>query len=189
VHIASSADTRDTDVNVLVRGAVVVRRNRVFGCAAVLGSVGVLLALAVPSIGASATAGKTCRTHQSCAHHGTTYRVNSVRVARRIGSDFLKQTTNGLFVVVSITMTDTKNRPSTILGSNLVVRARTGDTYELSDKGIYADNAFALLENLQPKLPKTELFIYELPRSAARGAVLVISDSLTGDQAKIPLGI
>jgi len=149
----------------------------------------VLTALLAPTAALPSQSGKTCRVNQPCPHHGTTYRVLKVKVTRTIGSGFLKETTSGVFVVLTTKMTNTKSRPSTILSTNLVLKSRRGDKYEVTDKAFGIDRALVLLENLQPRLPETVLLIYEMPASARRGAVLEINDLGTGDKARIRLGI
>jgi hypothetical protein len=111
-----------------------------------------------------------------------------VTVRRTIGSGYLKETTSGVFVIVNVTMTNTKSSPTTILAPNLDLKARSGDSYETTSKAALIKNALTVLTSLQPKLPKTVLLVYEVPRSAVRGAVLEIEDIGSGDKAKIRLG-
>lgn len=136
---------------------------------------------------ASSAADRRCQFNQPCAHHGTTYRVTKVRVASTLGSGYFKETTSGVFVIVTVKMTNTKDRPSTIMSTNLALKARTGDKYEVTSKALGQDDAFVLLEELQPKLPQQFRLIYEVPKSAPRGASLEISDLGSGDKARISL--
>ncbi len=150
----------------------------------------IVVALAMPGTGQAISAGNTCRMYQSCAHHGTTYRVTRVKITRSIGSGYSRETTSGRFIVISITLTDTKSSPSTILASNLTLMSRRGDSYEVTDRAFAVfKNGLDLLENIQPHLPKADILVYELPASAVRGSVLQINDLWSGDKAKITLGI
>jgi hypothetical protein len=147
------------------------------------------IGLVVATGSSAATTGKTCVVRQACQHHGTTYQVNSVKVTRTIGSGYFQERADGTFIVLNVTMTNTKSKSSTILDSNLTVRVRSGDEYDISDKALGIKNAFLLLENLQPKLPKTFLLIFDVPRTGVRGATLRINDSYTDDKATIRLGL
>lgn len=147
----------------------------------------VAAALAPSFAAAGSMSDRRCQFNQACAHHGTTYRVSKVRVGSTIGSGFLKERTSGVFVIVTVKMTNTKDRPSTILSSNLVLKARNGDKYETTSKAFAMDGAFSILEELQPKLPQQFLLVYEIPKSAQSGASLEINDLGSGDKARISL--
>jgi hypothetical protein len=47
----------------------------------------------------------------------------------------------------------------------------------------------SLLENLQPQLPDLVVAVYELPKSALRGARLQVEDLGSGDMGTIALGL
>jgi hypothetical protein len=145
--------------------------------------------LTVPGVAAGAGQGATCRVGQSCKHHGTIYRATGVKVTRSIGSGYMRETTSGRFVVITATLTNVKNRPSTIMAANLNLRVRSGASYSVSTKGIGVDNALWLTESLQPQLPVRVVLIFELPARAVAGAVLEINDMGTGDKARIRLGL
>ena len=117
-----------------------------------IGAVGLSLVVAAgfaPSFASAASnADRRCQFNQPCAHHGTTYRSSKVRVASTIGSGFLKERTSGVFVIVTVKMTNTKDRPSTILSSNLAFKARSGDKYETTSKAFAMDGAFSILEEV-----------------------------------------
>jgi hypothetical protein len=157
---------------------------------AALAAAGVCV-LAITSAALASPAGdKTCRVKRACAHHGTTYTVTKVRVARSIGTGFMKKSSAGVFLLVNVTMVNTKSDSSTILGSNLTIATRGGDRYDLSSDALgTVDGALLLLESLQPKLAKRVVLVYELPKSALRGARLEINDTWSGDKARIALGV
>jgi Domain of unknown function (DUF4352) len=162
------------------------RRTSALPIAAVLAVVG---ALVLPVAATGAVEGKTCVVRQACAHKGTTYKVSAVKVARSIGSGYFKETTSGRFVLVTTTMTNTKSKSSTIMAANLTLRTRSGDEYDVTSKALMLKNALVLLEELQPKLPKTVVLVYEVPARAVRGATLEMNDLWSGDKAKIKLGL
>jgi hypothetical protein len=132
---------------------------------------------------------KTCAYRAACSHHGTTYRVKSVRLTRSIGSGFSRETTSGRFVLITVTMTNTNKNTSTILASNLKLRTRGGDTYEISDNALYLDHALAITQELQPKLPVRVILLYELPTAALKGSQLEVNDFWSGDKMYMKLGL
>lgn len=138
----------------------------------------------------AAVACNPCAVDQTLSWHGTAYRVRRVRLANRIGDGFVGGHADGVFVVVTLTMTDLKSRPSTILASNVLLRTRAGDTYDQSDKAFAVyNNGFNILVNLEPHLPKTVIAVYDIPRGATRGAALQINDLFSGAKARIKLGL
>lgn len=165
-----------------------------------IGVLSAIFAAAVLTTGASASisnrAGAThnvcnpCGVGQVLSWYGTTYRVSRVRVANRIGDGFVGGRADGVFVIVTLTLTDTKSRPSTILADAVRVKTARGDSYTVSDKAfaVYS-NGFDLLENLEPRLPKTVIAVYDLPRGATRGARLEIDDLSSGKKGYIRLGL
>ncbi len=125
----------------------------------------------------SAVSCNPCSVAQTLSFHGTSYRVRKVRLASRIGNSFLGARASGIFVIVTLTMTGLESRPSTILSSAVLIRAR-GATFDQSDKAfpVYP-NGFTILEDLHPHLPTTVVAVYDIPRSYVHGARLRIEDS------------
>jgi hypothetical protein len=141
---------------------------------------------AAPAALASATAGVP----NPLYFHGTVYRVLKVRTSQTIGSSFLKQRTSGVFVIVTIRLTNMKSRPSTILGDNLRILTRGKRTYTMTNKAFAVfSNGFSILEELQPRLPTEFRLVYELPKSALRGAKLQINDLGTGSKVAYGLAL
>jgi hypothetical protein len=139
---------------------------------------------------ATTCGGHQCRVGDTLSYKGTAYKVTKVRIARRIGDEYFGATTAGRFVIVNITLTDLKNRPSTILADALRLVTRSHVSYSVTDKAFAVyDNGLVLLENLQPRLPDPVVAVYEVPTTALRGARLEITDLGSGSKAYINLGL
>jgi uncharacterized protein DUF4352 len=170
----------------------IVRRAAVLSVVALATLVGITATSAAgASRHTSATcSGHICRVGDTLSFKGTAYKVTRVRTSTRIGDRYLGGRTSGLFVIVSITFTDLKNRPSTILADNIRIRSRNGATYSVTDKAFAVyDNGLTILENLQPHLPDRVVAVYELPRNAVGGAQLQVRDMYSGTTAAIGLGV
>jgi Domain of unknown function (DUF4352) len=132
----------------------------------------------------------SCAVGQTLSWHGTSYRVSKVRTAARIGDGQLGAPAQGIFIILTITMTNFGTAPSTVIADALQIRTRTDDVYATSDKafGVYS-NAFQPLERLRPRVPTTVTAVYDLPKNAVHGARLEIRDIGTGTRAAIALGL
>ena len=163
----------------------------VAGClsAAVIGC-GVVNAAAQATNRPAATRCNPCAVGQTLSWHGTSYRVSRVRIVARIGDGPLGGPAKGIFVILTITMTDLTTHASTVIGDALQIRTRSNDVYATSDKasGVYA-NGFQVLEKLRPGIATTVTAVYDLPKNAVRGAQLEIRDVGTGTTAAIALGV
>jgi hypothetical protein len=60
-----------------------------------------------------------------------TWRVNSAKTARQLGSDFIRETPDGIYVVAVLTVTNGKNESATLNSSQI--------SYEVGDKAYESD--------------------------------------------------
>src|SRR5712691_11059365 len=89
-------------------------------------------AIVLPSLSTAAAAAEahgTAAKFGSVSHHGTRYTVTHVRLTSHIGDGFLSGKADGVFVVVNLTLTNLRNKPATILATNLAFASR-GRTYD-----------------------------------------------------------
>jgi hypothetical protein len=150
-----------------------------------------VVALAAPVAGAQRdiSSCNPCSIGQTLSFHGTAYQVRSVRSASRIGDSYIGGHASGIFVIITLKLTELKSRPSTILASAVQIKAH-GATFDQSDKAFAVyKNGFSILQSLNPHLPETVVAVYDLPRSYAHGAQLRIEDLGSGSYAYIRLGI
>jgi len=136
----------------------------------------------------SASAMPSGKPGKKLEYFGTVYKITKVKVRRTIGSGYTRRRADGIYVIVKLTLTNVKSRPSTILADNIRIASR-GATYTVSDDSLYVDNALYIVQQLQPHLPKKVVMLYDIPRRAVRGARLWIKDIGSGHHTTIKLGI
>lgn len=121
---------------------------------------------------------------------GTAYTVNDVETTSSLGSSFTKVKANGVFVVVDLTLENEESEPATILEDNLRLIGGNGSEYTTSTDGAFAINdAFVLLEEIQPGVKQSGKLVYDVPENAARGSVLQVEDLFSSSVGQIDLGL
>ncbi len=121
---------------------------------------------------------------------GTSYVVNQAEVASSLGSGYMKTKPNGVFVVVDLTLTNEKNEPATILADNLRLIGNNDSQYSTSTEGELAiDDAFVLLEEIQPGVEQSGKLVYDVPNDVVNGAELQVEDLFSSSTGRIDLGL
>lgn len=121
---------------------------------------------------------------------GTAYTVNSVETTSTVGSGFTKTEANGEFIVIDLTLKNEEDEPATILEDNLKLIGGNGSQYSTStDASLAVNDAFVLLEEIQPGLKQQGKLIYDVPRSAVSGSVLQVEDLFSDSTGQIDLGL
>lgn len=127
---------------------------------------------------------------ESLSLKGTSYRVESVTTRQTVGSDFTSVTADGVFVVVTLTLTNEKNDPRTILADNVRLVGGNGNEYSTDSEACLAfENSLCILQEIQPDLPKSVVAVYDIPASAVAGAKLRAKDLFSNDYGEIELGL
>lgn len=130
-----------------------------------------------------------CAVGQTLSLYGTSYRVNRVRTASQIGDGSLGGNANGVFVILTLTITDLKTHPALIIADALPILTRSGNLYSASTEvSTFYRNGLGTLERLQARQPKTFIAVYDVPKNALHGAQLEIRDLGTDAMAAINLG-
>ena len=115
---------------------------------------------------------------------GTTYKVTDVRRAQSAGSP-MNELADGTFVIVDVELTNETQRPATIRRDALTLAGGDGATYRTSDDAMLALGEQFLLEAIQPGVTAKGALVYDVPRSAIKGADLRIGD----DKGRLELGL
>jgi hypothetical protein len=121
---------------------------------------------------------------------GTAYQVTDVKTASSVGGEFNKTQADGVFVIVSLTLTNRKDAPATILEDAVRLVGGNGNEYT-TDTDVFAafDNQLTLLQEIQPDLSKKVVAVYDLPPGATSGAKLKVKDLFSDSKAEIDLGL
>lgn len=120
---------------------------------------------------------------------GTSYKVTKVEKAAKLGSDFVATKASGVFIVVSLTLTNRKDRPATIFADNVRISGGNGKSYSVDTDSIgHFDNALAILEEIQPDVHERFVAVYDLPKRAVRGSRLEVRDLFSDSTGTIDLG-
>lgn len=123
---------------------------------------------------------------------GTQYTVKSAKTSETVGNEFSKQTAGGVFVVVELTIENTKDETKTFLSNAVKFQTNEGKSYSTDDDGTFAvivDEEPLILEDMQPDVPKTGLLVFDVPKDKAAGGVLEVGDLFGRGNAYIDLGL
>ncbi|MDA0158716.1 DUF4352 domain-containing protein [Solirubrobacter ginsenosidimutans] len=128
---------------------------------------------------------------QTVTNAGTTYRVTTAKTTKRIGDpDLLGARADGVFVVVSLELTNTKDETKTFMDSNAKLKTSDGKEYETSDKAVMAFGDDSLmLKDIQPDLTTRGKLAFEIPPSKVSNSTLVIEDLWGSGDVKVALGL
>jgi len=121
---------------------------------------------------------------------GTAYTVNNVETTSSVGSSYAKTNANGEFIVIDLTLKNEENEPATILEDNLKLIGGNGSQYSTStDASLAVNDAFVILEEIQPGVKQSGKLIYDVPKSAVGGSVLQVEDLFSDSTGQIDLGL
>jgi hypothetical protein len=142
-------------------------------------------------VASGSSGGRTATVGQSVTNAGTTYKVTSVKTTDTLGDpDLGGARADGVFVVVSLELTNNKDETKTFLDSNAKLKTSDGKEYETSDKAVLAFGDDSLmLKDIQPDLTTRGKLAFEIPPSKATGSTLVIEDLWGSDEIKVDLGL
>jgi hypothetical protein len=136
-----------------------------------------------------AAKGKVANVGDKVTLKGTTYKVTKVRTAKSVGGEFLKETANGKFVIVTVMLTNRKDEPATIMSDNLKLVGGNGKKYTTSDDALFAVDDALVFEEIQPDNTEKGQLVYDLPVKAVGGATMRVEDLWSDSKAEINLGL
>lgn len=89
------------------------------------------------------------------------YRVNSIKWAKSVGSDMLRQTADAKFLIVSVSVRNNDKTPSTMPPVKLV--DAQGREFNESANGAMLENSFDLIKQLNPTVQSTGVILFDVP--------------------------
>jgi len=124
---------------------------------------------------------------------GTQYTVKSAKTASEVGGEFLKEKADGVYVIVELTIENKKNETKTFFEDAAKFIGSNDKKYSTDNDGTFAaigdDGEPLFLEDMQPDVPKSGILVFDVPKDAAKGGVLEVSDLYGRGEAYIDLGL
>lgn len=139
------------------------------------------------------TKGNPVRIGQTVELEGTRYTVESAKTAPRVGNKFFGEEANGIYVIVALTIENTKDESKIFSDSSAQFVAEDDTAYGTDSDATIAnvgDGEEALfLTEMHPDLPTSGTLIFDVPPAKAQGGLLEVSDLFGGGEAYIALGL
>jgi hypothetical protein len=136
---------------------------------------------------------KPVKVGEAVSLEGTTYTVESAKAQASVGGEFFSEEANGVYVVVKLTIENTKDETKTFSESAAKYVAPNGKKYSTDNDGTFAaigENGETLIfEDMQPDVPKTGLLVFDVPKNAVKGGQLELSDLFGRGEAYVDLGL
>lgn len=143
--------------------------------------------------GAKVTQADPVAIGESVELEGTTYTVNSAKTQGSVGSEFFSEEAGGTYVIVEVTIENTKDETKTFLDSAAVFVGSNGKKYSTDSDGTIAasgdDGETLIFEDMQPDVPKTGILVFDVPEAAVKGGQLEVSDLFGRGEAYVDLGL
>ena len=124
---------------------------------------------------------------------GTRYTVNSAKTAATVGGEFLEEKAGGVYVIVELTIENTKDETKTFLDEAAKFIGSNGKKYSTDSDGTISamgdDGEPLIFEDMQPDVPKTGVLVYDVPKAAVSGGLMQVSDLFGRGDAYIQLSL
>lgn len=136
--------------------------------------------------------GNPARIGQTIELSGTRYTVTGAHSAAQVGSEYLPEKADGIFVVVDLTIENKKDETKTFVSEAAKFVASDGTTYDVdSDAAIMAsgDSDPLILKEMHPDLPTKGQLIFDVPPAKLAGGVLQVGDLFGSDKAYFRLNL
>lgn len=96
------------------------------------------------------------------------YRVDDIAFKKSVGNEFVRETADGIFLIVNLSLVNIDEEPHTLDGSMFSITDMDGTKYEYSTAGSTAlemsGNKTVFLKQCQPKIPTNGVLIFEVPQ-------------------------
>lgn len=125
---------------------------------------------------------------QTVSLEGTRYTVTKVSQTDNIGGAY-GQKADGVFVVVSMTIENTKDETKTFMDNAATFIAKDGTKYSGSDAAMYLGDDSLFLREMQPDLKTKGQLVFDVPPAKVKGGVLKVEDLFGRGDTKINLGL
>lgn len=128
---------------------------------------------------------------QTVELEGTRYTVKAAKTSPTVGDQFFEEKADGTFVIVTLTIENTKDESKIFSDAAAAFVAKDGTSYETDSDATFAavgegDDLF--LKEMHPDLPTTGNLIFDVPPTKVKGGVLEVSDLFGNGEAYIKLG-
>jgi len=132
------------------------------------------------------------RVGQTISLEGTKYTVKKARTSPTVGGEFMQEKADGVFVIVTLTIENTKDETKTFSDSAAKFVTKDDNSYATNSEGTIAvmgmDEEPLWLADMQPDLPKTGKLVFDVPPGKVKGGSLEVSDLFGRGEAYIALG-
>ncbi|NYI80625.1 DUF4352 domain-containing protein [Nocardioides panzhihuensis] len=125
---------------------------------------------------------------QTAKLEGTAYTVTGASTQDNVGGEFGERA-DGVFVVVDLTIENTKDETKTFMDTSAVFIAKDGTRYEGSDAAIYLGDESLFLRDMQPDLATKGKLVFDVPPAKAAGGILQVSDLFGRGESHFALGL
>lgn len=136
-------------------------------------------------------AGSPARIGQTIELEGTRYTVKSAHTAAQVG-DFAPEKADGVFVIVDVTIENTKDETKTFVSEAAKFVAPDGTKYDVDDDASImasSDGETLLFKEMHPDLPTNGQLIFDVPPTKLAGGVLRIGDLFGSGEAFFRLNL
>ncbi len=121
---------------------------------------------------------------------GTRYTVDGARTTPTVGPEFVEEQADGVFVVVDLTIENTKNESKIFMDSAAEFVTQDGASYGTdSDASFASAEESLLMTEMHPDLPTSGQLIFDVPPAKVKGGTLEVSDLFGGGEAYLALGL
>lgn len=111
---------------------------------------------------------------------GTRYTVESAKTASTVGGEFLEDKAGGVYVIVELTIENTKDETKTFMSEAAKFICGNDKKYDTDSDGTISamgeDGEPLIFEDMQPDVPKTGALVYDVLKAAVSGGLLQVSD-------------
>ena len=137
----------------------------------------------------AASKAKPVKVGETVELEGTRYTVESAKTADTVGSEFFEETAGGTYVIVELTIENTKDETKTFSSEAAKLIAGNDKTYSTDDDGTIAADEPLIFEDMQPDVAKSGVLVFDVPKDVAKGAKLELSDLYGRGEAYVDLGL
>lgn len=136
--------------------------------------------------------GNPAKVGQTIELEGTRYTVKGAHTANQVGSQYMPEKADGIFIVVDITIENTKDETKTFLSEAAKFVAADGTKYDVDDDAAIMasdDGETLILKEMHPDLPTSGQLIFDVPPAKAKSGVLRVEDLFGSGEAYFRLGL
>ena len=143
----------------------------------VVGTIGIVAGTSKTSSGTTnKTENKTYGLNETVTVNDLVFKIESVYDTKQVGSQYVGESTENNFAVVTFEVKNLANSEKTVMSENFKYY-RGSSVYEASSAGIYLDEGFYVLKEIGSGLSKKFSVVYEIPTSHESSDYILVKDS------------